>query len=91
MSLFTHLAGMLLSKQETLFQTGKHTAMLLGIVGTYMGLWFFSGILEKLGVFAILRVVLLVVSVFFAGLLTCAVIYDGLCRRRHKDTLTVWQ
>lgn len=90
MSLLTHLAGMLLSHQTTLFQTGKHTMVLLIMTGTYMGLWFFSGIFEKLAIFALLRVVLLVVSVFLAGVLACAVVYDGLCRRKERP-VSIWQ
>lgn len=88
-TLVTHALELLLSRRETLFQTGKQTMVFLILIGTYMGLWFFSGILEKLGILNLLRIILLVVSVFVAGVVGCMIVYDALCRRARRSS--IWQ
>jgi len=93
-ALLAHLAGMAMSQKGNLLQTGKHTMTLLALFGTFFGLWFFSGILEKVGVFAVLRVLLLLSCVPLICILLAMILYDGLCRRKKAATTHVhplWQ
>jgi len=81
------LSALLLGNAGSLFQVGKHTMVLLGLVGTYTVLWFFSGILEKLGILLMMRGLLLVVSVFLACSVGWMLLYDKCCRAKQRS---VW-
>ena len=65
-------------------QAGRHLAVTGTLAGAFVGLWFISGVLEKMGVFLIVKWVMLVVLTAVGVPLFVSICYDACFRSQEK-------